>query len=645
MFCRKFSSTNHAPLHLPKILAAFVSVCVLVNLSIDANGFAPPVSQQTFTREIALSEGGTVSIKNPRGRVTVTASTEQHDKLALRSEQPRARASTSDVRVESAGNAIEIVVAPKQTTNARNMDNDRIDLIIRVPPKTKLRVETNDGAVDVVGEFAFVSVVTRTGTLRADVPVDSLRYEFHWTSSRPRVFSEVKLADAQERRGGRFDIIGTLHKKEDSNTETKSDEPSNADNKNDTQKNTNTKNEPRKSRFPFKFPGLPKRAEDPTMSFIEFTTERGLLLFGVSDPAMVPSDLRERPLTEAARAIIRSGNEDLIEAIARISPRYVKDYAERLPNVRDNAPTLRDTKRGQQLNVNTSTPTTPNVLYLIRFNASVTDPNGRAISGLNIKDFALFENGEPREIKNIEPTNAPFNLVLLLDVSGSVEERLDFIRKSALAFVNTVGAQDRVAIITFRDDIKVISDFTSDRAALTKRINDIDAGGATALYDALAYALIETLRPVHNERTGIVILSDGDDNKSFIPFPSVLEATIESGALIYPLYVPSGLTPEGRAPAPITTLDPTRSRYLTLTSRADEEGRKLAEVSGGVYYAITRFDDLPKAFADIIAHLRTAYSITYASPLNTANINDRRVRVKVNRANADVRLSPAIEIK
>ena len=55
-------------------------------------------------------------------------------------------------------------------------------------------------------------------------------------------------------------------------------------------------------------------------------------------------------------------------------------------------------------------------------------------------------------------------------------------------------------------------------------------------------------------------------------------------------------------------------------------------------------DDLPKAFADIIAHLRTAYTITYASPLNTANLGDRRVRVKVNRPNADVRLSPAVRV-
>src|SRR5229473_253516 len=110
----------------------------------------------------------------------------------------------------------------------------------------------------------------------------------------------------------------------------------------------------------------------------------------------------------------------------------------------------------------------------------------------------------------------------------------------------------------------------------------IDAGGATALYDAIAYTLVDTLKPLRGERTAIVILSDGDDNRSFVPFPAILEATIESGALIYPLYLPSGLIPESSVPRPVITADPMRTRYLTITTRAAEEGEKLAILSGGM---------------------------------------------------------------
>jgi VWFA-related protein len=257
-------------------------------------------------------------------------------------------------------------------------------------------------------------------------------------------------------------------------------------------------------------------------------------------------------------------------------------------------------------------------------------------------DFTVFENGIEREVKRVVPTKEPFNLVLLLDVSGSVEERIDFIRKAARDFLNTASPQDRIAIISFRDDIQIISDFSTDRRLLSKKLDEIDAGGATALYDALGYVLADMVKQLRGERTAVVILSDGDDNKSFVPYPAILEAIIESGALIYPLYVPSGLVPEASVPKPEVTIDPLRTRYLTLTTRADEEGRKLATASGGVYYPIRRLEDLQRAYDDVVIQLRTAYTITYAS--NSTPSGARRVRVRANRDGASVRLSSVVTV-
>jgi len=240
----------------------------------------------------------------------------------------------------------------------------------------------------------------------------------------------------------------------------------------------------------------------------------------------------------------------------------------------------------------------------------------------------------------VTPASEPFNLVLLLDVSGSVEERIDFIRKAARDFLRTASPQDRISIISFHDDIKIISDFTTDRALLSKRLDELEAGGATALYDALGYTLVDTLRPLRGERTAVVIMSDGDDNKSFVPFPAILEATIESGALIYPLYVPSGLIPESSVPRPALTVDPMRTKYLTITTRAAEEGEKLASVSGGLFYPIKRLEDLQNAYDDVVAQMRTAYTITYSSTAN--GTGHRRIRVRANRDGASVRLSPAV---
>ena len=122
----------------------------------------------------------------------------------------------------------------------------------------------------------------------------------------------------------------------------------------------------------------------------------------------------------------------------------------------------------------------------------------------------------------------------------------------------------------------------------------------TALYDALGYVLADPVKRLRGERTAIVVISDGDDNRSFVPFPAILEALVESGALVYPLYIPSGLIPEGSVPKPEVTIDPLRTRYLTLTTRADEEGKKLALASGGVYYPIHRLEDLQRAYDDVV---------------------------------------------
>jgi len=346
---------------------------------------------------------------------------------------------------------------------------------------------------------------------------------------------------------------------------------------------------------------------------------------------MAPADLRERPLTEAARSIVRAGDSHLVEAIRKVSPKMFGDYAKTLPPPEKEPSLVTRTPPGKI--VSSVAP------QLLRFNASVTDRNGRAIGGMRESDFTVWENGIERRVTSVAPANEPFNLVLLLDVSGSVEERMDFIRKAARDFLRTTSPQDRISIISFRDDVQVISDFTTDRAMLSRKLDEIDAGGGTALYDALGYVLSEPLRRLRGERTAIVVMSDGDDNKSFLPFPAILEALTESGALVYPLYVPSGLIPEASVPKPEITIDPLRTRYLTLTTRAEDEGRKLAAASGGIYYPIRRLEDLQKAYDDVVAQLRSAYTITYAS---NASSSTPRVRVRTNRDGASVRLSPVV---
>ncbi|MBP9664801.1 MAG: VWA domain-containing protein, partial [Pyrinomonadaceae bacterium] len=346
---------------------------------------------------------------------------------------------------------------------------------------------------------------------------------------------------------------------------------------------------------------------------LKFTTARGIILLNVP-PSEVMSDLRERPLTEAAKAIVRSGDSLLTGAIRRASPKYFGDYLSTLPPI----------KREPAFAVRSGPLDVP-VAAVKTANVRVTDLKNRAIEGLKSSDFEVVESGEQREIISVKRSIAPVNLVLLLDVSGSVENYVNFIRKAARNFVETVDERDRVSIVIFNEDVKKLADFTTDKTTLSKSLDTFDAGGGTAYYDALAYAVADTLRPLKGERSAVVILTDGDDNRSFLAFDSLAGSIQESGALVYPLYVPSGLI---AAAATGTAIDPTRLKYMSLSAKSEGEGERLASISGGVYYPITQIGQIQRAYEDIVAQLRSAYLITYRSDA-AVNANGVSPRLKI----------------
>jgi VWFA-related protein len=543
------------------------------------------VQAQGLTRELAAPAGAEIVITNANGRVTVK--TDAEAKISTLQAETQGRAvNPAEVVTEGKGNAFHILAKPAKTT-------DRIDLTVTLAPRARARVTTQAGAVEILGDFALAQASTDTGTILASAPLEEergVKLEWLWQASRPRFFSEEKLPEVKEKRAGTFLLKGKL--------------------------------------------GAEKPDKDK-LTELNFVTQRGVILFNV-DPALVPTDLRERSLTKVAQFFVRSGDEDLSEAVRLVSPKMFGDYTRGLPPPRGAAPSLVN-RRHERNDGPTAGP------QLLRLNVSLTDARGRAVPNLTAADFTVTENGQECAIKSLEETTAPFNLVLLLDVSGSVESRLDFIRKAARDFLKAASPQDKIAIVSFRDDIQIISDFTPDRQKLYDSLHDIEAGGATAYYDALAYALVNQLEPLRGERTAVVILSDGDDNRSFLPFGKVLPLVYEAGALIYPLYIPSGLIPADAAPRPEIMADPVRSRYLTLTSRAQQEGRELARLSGGVYYPIAQLSDLQAAYEDVVAQLRTAYTITYESP--AGDPNKARPHIAVKRSDAQPRITSILGIR
>src|SRR6185436_16438388 len=127
---------------------------------------------------------------------------------------------------------------------------------------------------------------------------------------------------------------------------------------------------------------------------------------------------------------------------------------------------------------------------LVNLNVRVADPSGKPVQQLNRDDFVVLEDNVPQELTYFEPVTAPLNLLLLLDLSGSIGSKLQVMKKAARKFVDSLGRNDRVAVATFTTRFRIESDFTTDRNLLKKRIDQIvNPGGDTAVYDAIWAAL------------------------------------------------------------------------------------------------------------------------------------------------------------
>ncbi|MBC7795681.1 MAG: VWA domain-containing protein [Pyrinomonadaceae bacterium] len=582
---------------------------------------------QTFVnKEFAVSERPNLYIENKFGRVRVVADEAQIRKVSLVAESPQ---DINEQQFTFTNTNSNVQISVNETKN-------RVDVTLRVPNRSKVQIVGADGEISVAGNLESVDASTNTGTIYADVPLDAVKYDFLWTASKPRFLSEIDLYKVKERSGGKFSTGGKIIDSEISKRgDKKKAKPETAETAEtaETGETSETKeNETLESESAEPKTKNQKPKTKTQFISLNFTTERGIILLNVP-PSRVPNDLTPRKLTVAAKTIVRSGDSILSEAIRKVNPKDFGDYAKTLSR-REREPIL-------QINEKQTKNATFDNSGLRRVNVSVSDVNSRAVNGLQANDFAVTENNETLEIVNIEKSSEPFNLVLLLDVSGSVESRIDFIRKSARDFINATSPNDKLAIVTFRDDVQVLTKFTTDKRLLSSSLDTFDAGDGTALYDALAFSLVETLRPLRGERTAVVILSDGDDNKSFLPFDSITGAIEESGALIYPLYIPSSLIPANAVNNADTTSDSVRTRYLSVTTKAESEGKRLAAISGGTYFPIRRLDDLQKAYEDVVSQLRTSYTITYRSTqTNQTGKSKVSPRIKVNRENVFVRTSP-----
>jgi VWFA-related protein len=170
---------------------------------------------------------------------------------------------------------------------------------------------------------------------------------------------------------------------------------------------------------------------------------------------------------------------------------------------------------------------------LVNVPVIVTDRLGRFITGLNRNDFSIREDGVVQKLEDFSSTETPFNVALLLDTSLSTQNKLNAIRKAALAFIKQLQPNDRVMIVTFDQQVQFVSGFTNNREELERSIKAIKTKYSTSLYDAIHLTITEKMLPLKG-RKAIVILTDGVDTASKkATFESSLELVAATGIISY----------------------------------------------------------------------------------------------------------------
>ena len=306
---------------------------------------------------------------------------------------------------------------------------------------------------------------------------------------------------------------------------------------------------------------------------------------------------------------------------------------------------------------------------LVTMPVSVLDRDGRFISGLQQKDFKIFEDGVEQKLDYFQSVEQPFTVVLLIDVSPSTQFRIEEIQNAAITFVNQLRPSDKVSVVAFDQRVTVMCQITNDRRILHGAIRQAQFGDGTSLYEAVDFVIEQQLSRVQG-RKAVVLFTDGVDTTSRkANFESTLRQTEEVDSLFYTIRYDTSTDMYGGNPNPGPTRGTGRNGRVTLgdilgaimtggnvgvgSGRGGGRGRgganspeyvkgreyleKLSTNSGGRMFEAQSIYNVDAAFAGIAEELRRQYSIGYY-PEAVGKVGDRKqIKIRVMRPNVVVR--------
>jgi VWFA-related protein len=264
---------------------------------------------------------------------------------------------------------------------------------------------------------------------------------------------------------------------------------------------------------------------------------------------------------------------------------------------------------------------------LVSLNVTVSDASSRYVTDLQQDEFQVYEDGVKQDVTFFSRTNLPIALSLLMDTSASMEARLPTAQEAAFGFSRRLRSQDLAEVIDFDSRVTVLQPFTNSAAQLEQAIRRTSASGSTSLYNAVYIALRDLKKVIVKNveeirRQSIIVLSDGEDTSSLLPFEEVLDLAKRSETVIYTIGLRDNSEGAGK------------SRGF---KEAEFVLRQLAQQTGGRPFFPSQVSELSSIYGQISDELSSQYTVGYTSKNGKHDGAWRRVVVRVARPSLTAR--------
>jgi Ca-activated chloride channel homolog len=261
---------------------------------------------------------------------------------------------------------------------------------------------------------------------------------------------------------------------------------------------------------------------------------------------------------------------------------------------------------------------------LVLINVAVTDAKGRFVPGLSKDNFRIMEDRSELELRTFSIEEVPLSIGLVLDFSGSMAGKLDRLREAVTRFVEISNPADEFCVIEFRDRPELVLGLGSSPEEIAHRLDLAEPKGQTALIDAIALG-VQEMKKAHRARKALLVVTDGEDNRSRLRERQLEDIVRESDVQIYAIGIGRWI--------------PTFMDGGSLLPRADALLEEITSQGGGHMYSVDRLTDLAAVAENIGEQLRHQYLLGYTPPSPRRDGKYHSVRVKLIKPPGQSRLS------